>query len=120
MDDLKLQSKEFGGLRCADPECRQVLFELQNDVLTYVPTPPTCWKCHGEVHVVLSSYSEVELGHLIIRYWCAKCREAFDRKLPSIRKYCKGCKTYHHLFLYAFLGVNQLSALQPEAALQAS
>ena len=106
--------KEFGGLRCPKPECRQVLFEIEKSFLVRMPESTACRKCESKTMVLLCSYNESEIGKLIIRFWCSSCREGFDCKIPSIRKYCHGCKTYHHIFLYLLMNIPQFSSPSEE------
>jgi len=98
---------EFGGIRCPEPECRQVLFEIEKSFLVVGPDISLCLKCGSKTSLLMYSYSEAEPGKLIVRWHCPACKEEFDRKIPSIRKYCKGCKKFQQIFLSVLIGLPQ-------------
>jgi len=102
--DLKF---EFGGIRCPESGCRQILFEIEKTFLVVGPDVSLCRKCGGKTTLLMYSYNEAEPGKLIILWHCSACREELDRHIPSIRKYCKGCKKFQHIFLSVLIGLPQ-------------
>ena len=103
--------KTFGVLRCPKPGCGKTLFEMEKSFWIKEPQGSQCRKCSGEMVQLLSYYNEKAMGQLVIRFWCPGCSEEFDRKIPSIRKYCHHCKSYMHLFFYLFIGIAYFSAM---------
>lgn len=103
-------SKErlFTALRCPNPDCRQLLFEVDGGFWTESLEKMPCRKCGQETIAELYSLAEDEPGKLTIRFWCKACMEDFDRSVPGIRKYCRGCKNYYVIFLSLLLGVAHL------------
>lgn len=98
---------EFGGIKCPEPGCRQTLFEIEKSFLVVGPDISLCRKCGSKTSLLMYSYNETEPGKLIVRWHCSACREEFDRHIPSIRKYCKGCKKYQQIFLSVLIGLPQ-------------
>ena len=112
----QLKKNGFSSVRCPKPDCRQVLFEIEQGFMVDLPSVSTCRKCGHETISLMCSYAEDMIGKLIVRFWCSVCSEEFERMIPAIRKYCKGCKKFHLIFLNVLMFLPHCIVLKPKAA----
>jgi len=116
VDTKKPEKSEYGTVRCPKPECRQVLFEIEQGFMVDMPSVSTCRKCGRDTIALMSSYAEDKTGKLLVRFWCSICKDESDRLIPAIRKYCKGCKKFHQIFLSVLMGLPHCEVIEPEPA----
>ncbi|PIQ87530.1 MAG: hypothetical protein COV74_00215 [Candidatus Omnitrophica bacterium CG11_big_fil_rev_8_21_14_0_20_45_26] len=95
----------FGAVKCPNGDCGHILFEAGNRIRRKRPHKVLCRKCEEETIAVACLLNESDTGRLTVRLCCAQCGEDFDRRVPAIRKYCHGCKTYHLIYFLVFLGL---------------
>jgi len=93
----------FGPVRCPTEGCREVFFEIQQEFWLSVLERFLCAQCGKRTFPTFSSLVEGRPDVLYVQFWCNDCKKNFTQPIAGIRKYCRGCKVYHHIFLHCLL-----------------
>ena len=89
----------YGYVRCPNPDCDYILFEASKRF--WKPSGIERMRCGTCAHPALfiaCLQSEQDAGVLIVRYWCRKCEQYFEKTMLGVRKYCMGCHTYQNIY----------------------
>jgi hypothetical protein len=85
----------FGLVRCASPECSQVLYEKSQVYWNHAPRKLICSKCENEVVFQGTNFSSDSMDQIAYIYWCEYCKEEYFLRIPMYKKYCGVCKVDH-------------------------
>lgn len=108
-----ISREQFRHIRCPTHGCREVFFEVPKEFWPNSIQTFRCLECKREVSPSSCSLAERESRILYIHFWCEDCRKNFSMPISVIRKYCRGCKIYHRLFLYCHMDQEAMIAAIP-------